>query len=101
MSGDRCAERGGDGGSVSGRVDAVDARGLRHAYPNGRVALDGVDLRVGAGERVAVLGPNGAGKTTLMLHLNGLLRPSAGALSVAGIAAPARKALSSRPIGNL
>jgi cobalt/nickel transport system ATP-binding protein len=63
---------------------AVDARGLRFAYPNGVIGLDGIDLHVTHGERVAVLGPNGAGKTTLMLHLNGLLSGE-GELEVAGI----------------
>jgi cobalt/nickel transport system ATP-binding protein len=61
----------------------VDARGLRFRYPNGVVGLDGVDLHVSHGERVAVLGPNGAGKTTLMLHLNALLTGE-GELEVAG-----------------
>jgi energy-coupling factor transport system ATP-binding protein len=50
-----------------------------HVYPRGGVrALDGVDLRIGAGERVALVGQNGSGKTTLVRHLNGLLRPTSG-----------------------
>jgi cobalt/nickel transport system ATP-binding protein len=63
---------------------AIEAQGLRFRYPNGVAGLDGVDLSVRHGERVAVLGPNGAGKTTLMLHLNGLLAGE-GSLSVAGV----------------
>jgi len=63
---------------------AVHAVGLVYSYPNGHRGLDGIDLHVSHGERVAVLGPNGAGKTTLMLHLNGLMTGS-GALEVAGV----------------
>ena len=63
----------------------LDVRGLAHVYPDGNQALYGVDLHVHAGERVALLGPNGAGKTTLVLHLNGILLPAAGSVSVSGL----------------
>lgn len=61
---------------------SITISGLRFTYPDGRVALKGVDLRIEAGERVAVLGPNGAGKTTLSLHLNGILSGGEGQVRV-------------------
>ncbi|MDO3639265.1 energy-coupling factor ABC transporter ATP-binding protein [Mycolicibacterium arseniciresistens] len=64
---------------------AVRIEGLHHTYPDGRAALNGLDLTVTAGERVAVLGPNGAGKTTLMLHLNGVLTATAGSVAIGGV----------------
>lgn len=48
-------------------------------------AVDGLDLEVGAGELFGFLGPNGAGKTTTIKMLVGLLRPTSGTASVAGI----------------
>ncbi len=63
----------------------LDVRGLAHVYPDGQQALYGVDLQVHEGERLALLGPNGAGKTTLVLHLNGILVPSAGSVTVSGL----------------
>jgi energy-coupling factor transport system ATP-binding protein len=51
---------------------------LRYVYPDGTVALDGVDLEVPAGELVALVGQNGSGKTTLAKCLNGLLTPTEG-----------------------
>lgn len=47
-------------------------------------ALADVDLRVHAGERVALLGPSGAGKTTLLRVMGGRLRPSRGRATVLG-----------------
>jgi NitT/TauT family transport system ATP-binding protein len=44
-------------------------------------ALDGVDLDVGGGERVAVVGPSGCGKTTLLELVCGLQQPDAGTVS--------------------
>lgn len=64
---------------------ALELSGVEFTYPDGRVALQGVDLVVDKGERVAILGPNGAGKTTLALHLNGIFRATSGRISVAGM----------------
>ena len=64
----------------------VDLEHVHFQYPDGFEALRGVDLRIGAGEKVALVGPNGAGKSTLMLQLNGTLRPAHGSVRVAGLA---------------
>jgi putative ABC transport system ATP-binding protein len=46
--------------------------------------LRGIDLQVGAGERLALLGPSGSGKSSLMAVLSGLERASGGSINVAG-----------------
>ena len=63
---------------------AIELEGIRYTYPRGPRALDGIDLRIGAGERVAIVGQNGSGKSTLVRHLNGLLRPAAGSVAING-----------------
>ncbi|MBW3659077.1 MAG: energy-coupling factor ABC transporter ATP-binding protein [Actinobacteria bacterium] len=60
----------------------VEVRGLVFTYPDGHRALDGLDLAVPAGERVALLGPNGAGKTTFALHCNGIHAPDEGSVTI-------------------
>ncbi|HVL81028.1 MAG TPA: heme ABC exporter ATP-binding protein CcmA [Actinomycetota bacterium] len=64
-------------------MTAVSLRQVVRRYDRTRV-LDGVDLEVPPGQRVAVLGHNGAGKTTLLRLVAGLLRPDSGAVRVAG-----------------
>jgi cobalt transport protein ATP-binding subunit len=62
----------------------IEVEGLTYRYPNGVVALEGVDLTVRRGEFLAVLGQNGSGKTTLVKHFNGLLKPTEGSVRVDG-----------------
>jgi ABC-2 type transport system ATP-binding protein len=62
---------------------SLDIRGLLKAFD--RPAVDGLDLKVRAGEFYTLLGPNGAGKTTTLRMVVGLLRPDSGSISVLGI----------------
>ncbi|MCJ7755529.1 MAG: ABC transporter ATP-binding protein [Thermoanaerobaculales bacterium] len=48
------------------------------------VALDDIDLEVTTGEAVALIGPNGSGKSTLLKLIGGILKPTSGAVEVAG-----------------
>lgn len=63
----------------------IHLRELRFAYPDGRVAIDGLTLSISRGESVGLIGPNGAGKTTLFLCLCGVLRSPLGAIQVANL----------------
>ncbi|HTQ70629.1 MAG TPA: ABC transporter ATP-binding protein [Acidocella sp.] len=61
---------------------ALMVRGLAKSF--GRKVVEGLDLRIRAGEFYALLGPNGAGKTTTLRMIAGLMRPDAGSISVYG-----------------
>lgn len=62
---------------------AIEVTGLAHRYGE-RVALEGVDFQVAAGEVFAFLGPNGGGKTTLFRLLSTLMPVQAGRIRVLG-----------------
>ena len=58
--------------------------GVRKAFANGTVALDGMSLAVRQGEFVSLLGPSGCGKSTALRLIAGLADPSAGAVAWEG-----------------
>jgi ABC-type multidrug transport system ATPase subunit len=64
--------------SKSAAPCALEIIGLRKRF--NRPAVDGLQLRVQAGELYALLGPNGAGKTTALRMVAGLLRSDAGSI---------------------
>ena len=65
--------------------EAIRVENLYYMYPNGTLALKGVNLVVRKGEKLAIIGSNGAGKTTLIKHFNGLLKPSKGKVLIYGV----------------
>lgn len=64
---------------------AVRAKGLSKWYEDFR-ALNRIDLKVGAGEKIVICGPSGSGKSTLIRCMNGLEEYQEGVMEVAGIA---------------
>jgi len=69
------------GTSANGQLLATEK--LVKAY-HGRRVVDGVSVKVGAGEIVGLLGPNGAGKTTTFNMVVGIVKPDEGAVKFAG-----------------
>lgn len=60
----------------------VVARDAAFSYGGNRVALDGIDLAIGAGDALALVGPNGSGKSTFIKALLGLVKTVRGDLRV-------------------
>ncbi len=77
---------------------ALRARGLVKQFRRVR-AVDGVDLTVEAGERVALLGPNGAGKTTTLMMLLGVITQDAGTVELVGRPLPAQRSEAMESVG--
>ena len=62
----------------------IDVQGLTRRFES-RVAVEDLSLQVHPGEIFGLLGPNGAGKTTTLRMLGGLISPSSGTATVAGV----------------
>lgn len=78
-------ERPGRSAAVPARA-ALEVRGLVAGWdPQRPPALDGLDLRLAPGARVAVMGPSGSGKSTLGAVVARLLDPRAGAVTLGGV----------------
>lgn len=79
----------GDGPGARNTVDErpiiVDVAEAAYSYGTGQAGIEGINLTVRAGEILAVVGQNGAGKTTFTKLLNGLIKPSAGVVRIAGL----------------
>ena len=78
----------------------VAVRELTHVYSAGSrttAALEGIDLEVHSGTFISVIGPSGGGKTTLLRAIGGLLKPTGGAILIAGM--PPKEARHSKAIG--
>lgn len=64
---------------------AIEFTGVDFAYPDGPPVLSGLDLRIGAGETVAIVGPTGSGKSTLVGLIPRLYDVSAGRVTIGGV----------------
>ena len=76
----------------------VRATGLTKKFHAVR-AVDGLDLAIQPGERVALLGPNGAGKTTTLFMLLGVISPDAGHVEIAGLRLPEHRSEAMERVG--
>jgi len=74
-----------EGAEAPPLTQALTLTGLCATYPDGRQALQGVELTVPAGARVALVGASGAGKTTLFSVLLGFVPPSGGTVTWDGL----------------
>jgi phospholipid/cholesterol/gamma-HCH transport system ATP-binding protein len=70
--------------NLNGSKSFISIRGLTKRF-GGKQVLCGIDLEVFEGETLVVLGGSGEGKSVLLKHLNGLERPDAGEVVVAGM----------------
>ena len=66
----------------------LEARNVRKTFGSGHTqvrAVDGISMKIRAGELILIMGPSGSGKTTLLSILGGLLRPTDGKVLIEGV----------------
>jgi cobalt/nickel transport system ATP-binding protein len=68
----------------AGQSELIHVDCASHIYPDGSIGIHDLCFRVMEKEIIALCGANGSGKSTLLEHLNGLLQPSDGSISVLG-----------------
>jgi cobalt/nickel transport system ATP-binding protein len=73
------------GGCKSGIKSIIDVKELNVRYPDGSLALQGVNFDIQEGEHCAVVGANGAGKSTLLSTFAGLLPVENGSAALGGL----------------
>jgi len=66
-------------------MDIIEIENLSCRFPDGTLALDRVNISIHKGSLVVIAGRNGSGKTTLLRHLNGLLLPYQGRVTIDGV----------------
>ena len=69
---------------LSGDESIFELKDVGFSYPSGEKALEGINMTINRGEKLALLGANGSGKSTLLKLLNGLLFAGEGALMALG-----------------
>jgi zinc transport system ATP-binding protein len=62
----------------------VEIKDVSVKYPNGVMALDGINIDINAKDLIALIGPNGAGKSTLLRIILGLIKPTSGTVKLFG-----------------
>ncbi len=64
---------------------AVELAGIAKRYPNGALAVDGINLRIDGGSYCCLLGPSGCGKTTMLRMIAGHENPTDGEILIDGV----------------
>ena len=66
-------------------MNILETKDLTYSYQDGTLAVDGINIEIETGKKIAFIGQNGSGKSTLFLLLNGTLKPNSGEILLNGI----------------